>query len=355
VQRTPNLENIMNYKLLTVSVLLAALAGLWAPGARAQGDDRVGTAAMEELLVPVTARTVALGATLTGGLANLSGIEAVQSNPAALMVNNGTAALFSRTEYVADIGINYVGVAQRFGANNVALALTSWDYGEIARQTEAAPEVDPNVTWDASILVLGATFGRQFTDRIAAGVTLKALGRRIDDAESNGLAFDAGMTYVVGESGLRFGVSLKNFGTEMQFDGEGLNRPLPGTGPEGPGEIAVEIEDLEAELPSLLNFGVSYTRAFSGDLSVTGLANFRSNAYDLDNYAAGLELGYAELFFVRGGVNVTSDSDADFWDVWSVGAGLNLDLVGTNLMVDYAYRPSSVFDGANIFTVNLNL
>ena len=336
-------------------MLSVVLLGLSASDAIAQGDDRAGTAAMEELLVPVTARTVALGASLTSGLDNLSGVEAIQSNPAALMTNSGTSALFSRTEYVADIGINYVGVAQRFGNNNFALSLTSWDYGDIPRTTEESPEVNPTLTYSSSVMVVGASFARQFTDRISAGVTLKGLSREIDNVNSSGVAFDAGMTYTVGESGLRFGVSLKNFGPSMQFDGDGLNQDIGTTGPGGSGTIGGEIEDLTAELPSLLNFGAAYTRQFAGDVSLTALGNFRSNAYDMDNYGAGLELGYANLFFVRGGVSLTSDTDMTAWEVWNVGAGLNLDLGSTNLMVDYAYRPSSVFEGVNMFTVGLNL
>jgi len=344
----------MKIKLLNVSVLAIALLGL-SLSAYAQGDDRAGTAAMEELLVPVTARTVALGASLTSGLSNLSGVEAVQSNPAALMTNASTSVMFSRTEYLADIGINYVGIAQRFGNNNIALTLSSWDYGDIPRTTAASPELDPSNTYDASTTVLGISFARQFTDRIAAGITAKALGRTIDQATSSGLAFDAGMTYVVGESGLRFGVSLRNFGGAVEFNGGRLDQTISTTGPGGSGTIAGEIDDLSAELPSLLSFGAAYTRQFSGDISLTALGAFRSNAYDLDNYSGGLEIGYSNLFFVRGGVVITADSDQNAWEVWNVGAGLNIPVGSSSIAVDYAYRPSSVFSGVNMFTVALNL
>ena len=344
----------MKIKLLNVSVLAVALFGL-SLGAHAQGDDRAGTAAMEELLVPITARTVALGSQLTSGLNNLSGIEAVLSNPAALMSNSSTSAMFSRTEYLADIGINFVCIAQRFGNNNIALTLSSWDYGDIPRTTAAAPEVDPTLTYSASALILGVSLARQFTDRIAAGFTAKVLGRTIDEASSNGLAFDAGMTYVVGESGLRFGVALRNFGGAVEFDGGLLDLPLGTTGPGGTGTIAAEIDDLGSELPSLLSFGAAYTREISGDMSVTALGGFRSNAYDLDNYSGGLEFGYADLFFVRGGVDITAESDQNAWEVWNVGAGLNIPVGGTSIAVDYAYRPSSVFSGVNMFTVGIDL
>jgi hypothetical protein len=346
----------MNKHILAVLAVAGALMGPGAETARAQyeGDDRAGTAAMEELLVPVTPRTVALGNALTSGLAGVNALEAVQSNPAALVVGTGTSAIFSRTEYVADIGVNFFGVGQRFGANSVGLTLTAWDYGDIFRQSEASPEIDSSATWSASTYTVGASIARQFTDRIAAGFTLKGLGRTIDDVNSTGIAFDAGMTYVVGESGLRFGVSLRNFGTSMSFAGDGLQRPIGQNGPGGNGQIGGEIDDLESELPSSLNFGVAYTRALAGDLSLTALANFRSNAYDLDNYAAGVEFGYQNLFYLRGGVDVAT-ADVSAWDMWNVGAGLNVDLSGTRAQLDYAFRPSDVFGGVHVFSVGLGL
>lgn len=347
----------MNKHILAALAVAGALMGPGAGPARAQqlGDDRAGTAAMEELLVAVTPRTVALGNALTSGLANVNGVEAVQSNPAALAVGTGTSAMFSRTEYWADIGVNYFGIAQNFGNNSVGLSLIAWDYGDIFRQTEEAPEIDSSNTFSASTYVVGATFARQFTDRIAAGFTLKGLGRSIDNVNSTGVAFDAGMTYVVGESGLRFGVSLKNFGTGMTFSGDGLQQPIGTDGPGGQGQIGGEIDDLSSELPSSLNFGVAYTRALAGDLSVTGLANFRSNAYDLDNYAAGVEFGYQNMFYLRGGLDMRNEQDVTAWEMWNVGAGLNLDLGGTKAELDYAFRPSSVFEGVHMFSVGLGL
>jgi len=347
----------MKINLRTLCAAGLAFSGLLAPGAAAQ-DDRAGTQAMEELLVPVTPRTIALGNSLTSGLSNLSGVEAVQSNPAALLASSGTNAMFSRSEYVEDIGINYFGVSQSFGANSISLSLVSWDYGDIDRTTESQPDVNPAApqTWTASAYSFGATFSRQFTDRIGAGATLKMLGREIDNTNASGMAFDAGISYIVPESGLRFGVSLRNLGAEQTFGGDGLRRSIGTQGPSGGGEVAGEIDDLPAQLPSTLNFGAAYTRQFAGDVSFTGSANFQSVSYDLDRFSAGLEVGYADLIYARGGLNMAGgDTDNDFWQGWSVGAGLNLDVQSTSLRVDYAFRPSSVFSNVNVFSVTLGL
>ncbi len=347
---------MMKTKLLALCASAVALMGPGATSAAAQ-DDRVGTAAMEELLVPVTPRTVALGSAMTAGLAGVSGVEAIQSNPAALLVSEGTNAMFSRSEYVADIGINYLGISQSFGANSVAFTLTNWDYGDIPRTSTVNPEVslDDPLTFSASTFVAGATFSRRFTDRIGAGFTLKALGRTIDDSNSNSLAFDAGITYVVAESGLRFGVALQNLGGEMTFAGGGLQNNIGQAGPNGNNSIGGEIDDLPSQLPSVLNFGAAYTRQFAGDLSVSGLANFRSVSYDLERYSAGLEIGYANMVYARGGIDMTSETDQDFWRGWNIGAGLDLNFQNTNLKVDYAYRPTNVFGGVNVFSVGIGL
>ena len=335
---------------------LLVFVGLLAPEAAAQrpeSPDRAGTAAADFLLLPTTARSAALGTGLTSSLPGMAGVEALTANPAALTVNPSTNALFSRMEYVADIGVNHFGVAQRFGANQIALTITSWDFGDITQTDANSP--DPGVAeYTANNTVVGATFARQFTDRISAGVTAKAISQTIDDMDANTIAFDAGMTYLVGESGLRFGVSLKNFGPQVEFDGAGLDQPIT-VGDEATDTVAGQIKSSTDELPSQLNFGAAYTRQFAGDLSVTALANFESNSYREDYYSGGLELGYQNLFFVRGGLQLQSDMDQTFYEGWNVGAGLNLDLGGTAVMVDYAYRGTEFFDGVNLFTVGLTL
>lgn len=346
----------MMNRLFVLGACVVTLLSLTAQDVAAQ-DDRAGTQAMEELLLPITPRTVALGSAITGGLSGLSGVEAVQSNPAALLASSGTSAMFSRMNYVADIGVNFAGVSQSFGGNSVAFTLASWDYGDIERTSVSNPDnpAGSTLTYSSAAYVLGATYGRQFTDRIGAGFTMKALGRSIDNVSSSGIAFDAGITYVVAESGLRFGVALKNLGGQMEFSGSGLNQGVPISGPAGPAQVAGEIRDLAAQLPSTLNFGASYMRSFAGNVSVAALGNFQSLSYDLDHFSGGLELGYNNLLFARGGVDLTSNPSQDMWQSWNIGAGLNLDLGGSAIKVDYAYRPTNVFGSVNVFSVGIGL
>ncbi len=345
-------------KLLMHLFLIVTLIGMSALEAQAGDDKRRGSAGAAQLLVPVTARHASLGASLTGGMANLNGLEALAVNPAGLALNTGTSAMFSRMEYVADIGVNYFGIAQRIGNNQVAFTINAWDFGDIPLQTENTPDVN-DLTFNVSFITAAFSYARQFTDRIAAGVTLKAVSENIDDITGTAVAFDAGMTYVVGETGLRLGVSLSNIGSDMTYDGTALSRSatISGQAPDGTlfrNSVKVDAESMQ--LPSLLNFGVSYARQVGAGAVVTVLGNYRSNSFDQDQYAGGIEVGLMEVLYLRGGFEVVGDSDLTFWQSGNFGAGLNLEFSGTQLTFDYAYRPTnSFFDDVQMFTLGVTL
>ena len=319
-------------------------------------QNRVGTSGAVELLIPTTARYVALGASTTGSMADMNAIEALYSNPASLTNNPGTTALFSRMDYVADIGVNYFGFGRRIGqSNQLAMTVTSWDFGDIYRQTELSPE-KTEITFDVSFVAVGLTYARVLTDRISAGGTLKIVNERIDDITASGIVFDAGMTYVVGETGLRLGVALKNIGNQLQFGGAGLTRrvQLPDQPPNATVN-AVQIDSEKMEYPTLLNFGVTYTRQVAGAASVTVLGNFRSNSFEQDQFSGGLELSLRNLIFVRGGYEYVSNSDVSMWKGYSFGGGLNIDISGTKLTIDYAMSPTDFFDDVQFLTVSATL
>lgn len=346
----------MKAKVFIYSLLAVAVVGLVVSTSSAQ-DTRRGTAGASELLVPLTARAASMSAPVTSGLGNLNPLEAVVANPAGLTSGsgNGTAAMFSRTEYVADIGINYFGAAQSFGNNVLAISVSSWDFGTLQKTTESTPELT-ELTYEAGNSVFALSYARQFTDRIAAGVTVKGVNEKIDDVNASGVAFDAGMTYVAGESGLRFGVALKHFGPQMQYSGIGLTQfaALPTQEP-GAKQNALNIESEAFELPSQLNVGVAYTRNIGSSADVTFMGNFASNSFSQDQYAGGLELGVMNLIYLRGGLQLVEDSDYTFYKEYNLGAGLNLDLGSSRLTVDYAFLPVEFFDNVNMFSVGFEL
>lgn len=341
----------MKTKILLNFLLAFFLVG----GAFAQEQ---GTTGAMHLLVPTTARTIGLGTSLTSGLKNMNALEALNANPAGLASNSGTSALFSRVNYVADIGINSFGVAQNFGQTSGALTFSSWDYGDIPRQTEDVPEISEGLNFGATSTTIGVSLARQLTDRIAAGFTVKLANEKIDDMSSSRVAIDGGMSYQVGESGLRFGVALQNFGPKASFGGEGLNRfSKIANQPTNAAQTNFSLKGEEFELPSALSFGAAYTKTLAGDINATLAGNFRSLGLGPDNFTGGLELGYKNLFYVRGGyvMDAAGGNDANMFSGLSYGAGLNLNLGGSQLSVDYAYRATNYFTAPQVITVGVKL
>lgn len=347
---------LLAFCLLTIGALDARAQDIGSGGgALGESGSRSGTAGGQELLVPLTARYAALGGATTSGISDMNGLEAIFANPAGLSVNNGTSALFSRLEYVADIGVNYLGVAQSFGYNNIALTISSWDFGDIPETTEFAPEIS-DVTFNVNFLTAGFTYSRQLTDRISAGATMKVVNESIDDVSASAIAFDAGMSYDITGSGLRLGVALKNIGSPIQFSGDGLVTAvrLPGQDPSA-NLNAVTLEAAKVEMPTLLNVGLSYTRDLGASSVVTVLGNFRSNSFDQDQFAGGLEFGLMDIVYLRGGYQLTEDMDQSFYQGPAFGAGLKLNLGETRLMLDYAYQTTEFFSDVQFITASITL
>ena len=355
------------YKHTALSLVSLLILGFVALPAMAQGggdagegntsgdQDRFGTNGAAELLVPLTARYSSLGSSTTSSLPDMNGLEALYANPAGLINNTGTTALFSRMSYPADIGVNYFGIGRAMGDNHLAFTISAWDFGDIPQQTEDSPEIS-DVTFGVTYITAGLTYARVLTDRIAAGTTAKIVNEMIADMAATTVVFDAGMTYVVGETGLRLGVALKNIGIDIQFDGTGLVRraQLPNQ-LDHAAQNALAIESEKNKLPTLLNFGAAYSMTMGAGSVLTVLGNFRSNSFDQDQYSGGVELGLRDVVYVRGGFDLTQNTDLTFWKGYSYGAGINLDLSGRRFTLDYAMVPTDPFDGVQFITATVTL
>ncbi len=117
---------------------LAALLALPAPSAHAGSDRRLGTSGAPELMIPVGPRGSALGLSVASDVA---GAEAVYWNPAGLAGLEGTEALFSHTEYFADMKVNFVSVAAHAGnLGTVGFGAKVLSVGDVIVTTEQAPE-----------------------------------------------------------------------------------------------------------------------------------------------------------------------------------------------------------------------
>jgi hypothetical protein len=344
-----------------VAVLLLVTAS--ALPAFAGGENRAGTNAAPELLIPVGARDIAVGGSM---IATTSGIEAIFWNPAGLARTKFSSdAMFSYMNYIADIGIDYFAIGATFeGFGSLGLSMKSVGIGEINVTTEDQPD-GTGQKFTPSVFNMGLTYSRMLTDRISVGATATLISERFDRVSATGFAVSAGVQYVglAGFSGLSIGVAVKNIGPQMKFDGDGLLRQGNVDDVLRPGSF-YKVSAASFELPSTIEFGVSYayTPAEMNVFNFHGV--FQSNNFMGDEYKLGLEYGYDNTFFVRGGYNISENmkdnssqlSDNNIYIFgFTAGAGVHYPLGSLDLTFDYAFRAVKFLENNHVFSLKVGL
>lgn len=344
-------------KFKTYQILVAALVFLllFSMNSFAGNEDKVGTVAAPELLIPVGARDLAMGGST---IAMSSGIESIYWNPAGLAHMSRTAtAIVSRLSYIADIDINYVAVAGTFGNfGTLGISIKNVDFGDIPITTEDFPDGTGGFV-DPTFFTLGLTYSKLLSDRVSVGFTGRFISENFSEVrvQANGFAFTAGVQYknLGNIDGLDLGVAVKNIGPQMGFDGSGLLRNAEiqdvtrGTG-------FVKLEGATDELPSTIEIGLAYTMniADNSKLLITGM--FQNNNFSDDQTKLGAEYEFNDLLYLRGGYDFAPDAADDaFIFGATAGLGVHVEVGGVDIRADYGWRQSDFFDSQNAFSIKL--
>lgn len=335
-------------------ILLVVLLVLTAVGSSyADGGNRNGTAGATQLLIPVGTRGIALGGST---LTNATGVEAIYWNPAGLSRSEAaTNVMFSQMTYIADIGVSYGAIStniEGFGAVGLSIKALSMD--EIKTTTVDNPD-GTGQTFKPEIMTIGLTYAKALSDRISVGLTANYISEGIDRVKATGFGFNVGVAYqnLGNVDGLSFAVVLKNLGPQMRFDGTGLYTTANATG-QLRGTQYYKMDAASFDLPATLEIGVGYNYNVNAEnqLQFSGVFN-NANFYG-DEYKGGLEYTYAKTFSLRGGYTYTADVEkaSNIYGL-TAGAGINYNVQGFDLKVDYAYRAVKYFNANHIVSVIL--
>ncbi|MDX2002273.1 MAG: PorV/PorQ family protein [Chitinophagales bacterium] len=335
----------------------------------AGNPDRAGEAGAYELLINPFARSSGLYGLNTS---SIRGVEALAVNPAGLAHLRKTEITFSRTQWLqgSGIGINTVGIAQKFGkdkSNVIGFNLNNIQFGEIDRTTTTNPEGGLG-TFKPSYLNFGLGYARAFSNSIFAGVNVKFINERIEDLGASGFAIDAGIQYITGpRNNIHFGLALRNVGVPMRFTGDGLT--FRGNAIEGDYQMSQNQKTEKFDLPSQLNIGAGYdwwldakTRKENPYFRLSFSLAFIANSFGKDQFGAGMEFGYREMFQARVGYRyekgLTSAVDRTSAHT-GLSAGMTVEVPfkkeGPALAIDYSYRSSSPFTGTHSIGLRFNL
>jgi hypothetical protein len=294
---------------------------------------------------------------------DVSGVEAMFYNPAGLGGLAKTEAMFSHTQYFADMKLNYAAVATSLGGAGVlGFSAKVLSVGDVVVTTESAPEGTGEIA-QPTFTVLGITWAKMFTDRVLFGATGNLVSEHVINQSASGMAFDFGVQYVTGWRGLKLGMVMKNFGPGMTYSGPGTEiSVLPGDqDPSGQPRIFTS-ETAAFELPSFFAMGASCDLYSVPQYKIKALCALQNNNFQGNALRAGLEWTYRDLFALRGSyygsIRGTTDANTgedhskfsggdDLYTGVALGGGIKVRTGDTGRMgVDFSWRPvrAGLFD-----------
>jgi hypothetical protein len=324
-----------------------------------------GTAGATQLLIPVGAENIAVS---EANVATVSGVEALWQNPAGIAKYGGGMQFIASTmSYIADIDITNFGMLLNVGnLGTFGINMKSLDFGDIPITNSDNTEGTGNF-YSPTYLTLGATYARQFSDRVQFGANFKLVTEKIMNTSATGLAVDLGVQYKFPDMPLHIGVVLKNLGSRMKFDGTDL-------------EMNVDLEEAESgsiqerlrvvnesfAIPSVFDISVNY-EVIPGLMLLGG---FKNNSFSSNTGSFAGKYTYNELFWVAAGYQLDLVNDSDKpddlsdsdWDeqtqnIWGLtfGAGVSVPIGDFKLGIGYSYRAvTDYFEDNNLFQLTVD-
>jgi hypothetical protein len=317
--------------------------------------DRIGTAGANELLIPVGARGVAMG---SSAVTSARGADAIFWNPANVARSgNNLDILASNMTYLADINVIYGAVAVKVGSfGALGFSIKSLAMDGILKTTVLTPD-GSGQTFKPQHVVMGLTWAKELTDKIAIGLNVNYISETIDLVRATGLGFDFGVTYndLGGLNGLDFGVALKNFGGDMKFDGSGLWTNAE-VSDQSRGEQFYKIDAASFSLPTNFDIAFGYTLGINESNSVIVNAVYTNNNFYPEQYKFGAEYAFDNLLFVRAGYKHTAEYESsDVLYKFAAGLGINYNVSGIDLKFDYTFMPATYMNDTHLISVGLGI
>lgn len=285
--------------------------------------EKVGTIGGQFLKIGIGARATAMGDAYT---AIADDATAVYWNPAGIARVQGNVVSFSHAAWPAELDLNqgaYI-FSVGFIPGMLAVHARALSMDPVLRTDTTHPEGD-GTYFDAGDVAFGLTYGRSFTDKFSAGITVNYVQETLADYDASTATFDFGVLYDTGYRSLRIGMAIANIGAEMQF-----------------------IED-SVKMPIIFRLGSSIMLYQSGPHNVLTAVEFSHPPDNAERGNWGAEYGFRDFLFLRGGYKFNYDTEG-----LTAGAGVKFPVSSAaTAKVDYAYNDFETLGSVHRFSVEL--
>ncbi|MFQ6608024.1 MAG: PorV/PorQ family protein [Fidelibacterota bacterium] len=294
---------------------------------------KVATTAGNWLKLGTSTRAAGMGGTF---VAVGQGVSAIPYNPAAVAYLQGSEVYLSQTNYIADITYNVLSYGKRLSANDYfGINLFYLDSGPIGVTTE---DFSNGTGEDYHVISMSfrLAYARRMTDRLKVGITLNYIRDEIYTTNMQSVAFDVGSNFNTGVFGIVLGMSVSNFGPEVQYSGKGLQIPVADSL-----DVEGRLSKVTESFPLPLMFRLGLQKDIMGPSPEATIKNSThrltialdgTNPTDYTIHGnAGIEYSFKEMAFIRAGANIGHDTAG-----FAAGGGLLIKLGRLSARVDYA-------------------
>ncbi|MFQ6676163.1 MAG: PorV/PorQ family protein [Fidelibacterota bacterium] len=341
-------------KRFIVILTVIALTG----SAGAQGFTKVGTSAAQFLKFPVDARTAALAGTHSGIYGD---VASLYWNPAGIAAVDRLSVAFSYLNLYVGIQHSFMGIVAKVGRNSaVGVSAIVLDSGEIEQTTVARPE-GTGALFRVRNYAFGLSYARYMTEWVMLGATVKYVQEDLWNETATGVAVDIGSVLETGILGVKLGMNISNFGTDLRLEGEDLRFHLDVKDPSDPDVVKYTIPrggELKTEpwpMPWRFQAGLAIdlvggsSRLVESDIHrVTFLGQYDelNDAGARGNF--GVEYQWNNTLSGRIGNYSNADSPR-----FSAGLGLSFRLAGRRFDLDYALVDYGRLDAVHHTTLGI--
>lgn len=292
------------------------------------------TAAFNWLKLETGIRAVGMaGAQVAAGI----GIDAVPYNPASISQIKRTDAYFSKTSlYNVGISHHVLGFGRKMTPSDfVSGHLLYLDSG-LMEETTLEDSDGTGGEFRVYDFAFSVTYARRMTDRLNLGLTLKYCRETYTNFSlgAQTVALDIGSIFDTGLWGIILGMSVTNFGSEIQYHGESLeisNDPIT--------DEPIQAVTKSWPLPLTFRMGIKTDVISKDSYYIKNPIHRLTLALDavdpVDNLLMGnlgFEYSWNEMAFVRTGYHLNHDTAG-----LALGSGLKINLSSLVLNLDYAF------------------
>ena len=319
-------------KKITITIFIAL--------AVISAQSKVGTSAAQFLGIGVGPKSIAMGSAFTSIADDAS---TLYWNPGAISRLSESQTMFSNTNWLVNTNIHLLaGVLKINQSNAIGIFITQLDYGE-EEITDLYNQSGTGLYWKASDLVTGISYARNLTNRFSIGGSFKYISQKIYNESASSVGLDVGLLYQSLNDKFRIGMSISNFGPDMQLDGKDLLKTID-LDPDNSGHNETIVAKLKTDawpLPLFFRVGISTDVISTDVVDLTLASDFFMPSDDVESVNFGLQAGFLDRVFLRAGYKAIGDSASE--EGLTFGLGAKIHISGLGFVVDYAAQDFGKF------------